>query len=93
MAPAAPPPAKAKKALAKLADYNQLNEKFTTPTSSKQKSQKPKLLINEIDNNKNDNSGGGGGSPASSLGNLSFSSTKDKSLFWTFFIILFIYSN
>ena len=92
VAPAATPPVKAKRALAKLADYNPLNEKFTTPSSSKRIPHKPKLLINEINNNKNDN-GGGSGSPASSLGNLSSSSTKGKSSFWTYFIILFIYSN
>ena len=91
--PAATPPAKAKRALAKLEDYNQLNEKYTTPTSSKRKSQKPKLLINEINNNKNDNGGGSDGSPALSLGNLSSSSTKGKSSFLTIFFIDFIYSN
>ena len=79
VAPAATPPAKAKKALAKLADYNQLNEKFTTPSSSKRIPHKPKLLINEINNNKNDNGGSGGGnSPASSLGSLPTSSVNSK---------------
>ena len=77
--PAGTPPAKAKRALAKLQDYNQLNEKYTTPTSAKRKSVKTKLLINEINNNKNDNGGdGGGGSPASSLGSSVASSVNSK---------------
>ena len=76
-APAATPPVKVKSALAKLADYNQLNEKFTTPSSSKRKPQKPKLLINEV-NNKNDNGSGGGGSPTLSLGSSPCSSVNGK---------------
>ena len=73
------PTAKAKRALAKLQDYNQLNEKFTTPSSSKRIPHKPKLLINEINNNKNDNGGdGGGGSPASSLASSLASSVNSK---------------
>ena len=75
VAPAATPPAKAKRALAKLADYNPLNEKFTTPSSSKRIPHKPKLLINEINNNKNDN---GGDSPASSLASSLASSVNSK---------------
>ena len=79
VAPAATPPVKAKRALAKLADYNPLNEKFTTPSSSKRIPHKPKLLINEINNNKNDNGGdGGGGSPASSLASSLASSVNSK---------------
>ena len=76
-APAGTPNAKAKRALAKLQDYNQLNEKYTTPTSAKRKSEKPKLFINQINNNKNDNDGGGG-SPALSLGSSPTSSVNGK---------------
>ena len=78
-APAGTPNEKTKRALAKLQDYNQLNEKYTTPTSAKRKSEKPKLFIKEINNNKNDNGGsGGGGSPASSLGDSSQGSVNGK---------------
>ena len=76
--PAGTPSAKAKRALAKLQDYNQLNEKFTTPSSSKRIPHKPKLLINKINKNKNDNGGGGGGSPALSLGSSPASSVNGK---------------
>ena len=78
-APAGTPNAKTKRALAKLEDYNQLNEKFTTPRSTKRIPHKPKLLMNEINNNKNDNGGSGGGdSPASSLGSSPTSSVNSK---------------